>query len=156
MNLSAHKWKWAMDKSLLSLVTSSSDITGTKEFLFFYHTRTCLASFICRVFFLSICAPFVTHFGFCFFWLGLGSSLSLSLSLYFLSPFAGCFVWWSLPGFHYFHHFCGFKSLVTYFLFLAFFFQFTLEKLKFSYFFQKPYHRNAQIHHQKIKIKNRK
>jgi hypothetical protein len=59
-------------------------------------------------------------------------SLSLSLCTSFLL-FAGCFVWWSLPGFH---HFCGFKSLVTYFLFLAKNFEFTLEKLKFSYFFQ--------------------
>ncbi len=109
-----------------SLVSSSSDTTGTKEFLFFYHTREHiwqLSSHHSSAGFFSFHrCPFETHFGFWFFWLGLVSSLSLSLSLsLFVTPFAGCFVWWSLPGFHHFHHFCGFKSLVTYFLFLTIF-----------------------------------
>jgi len=145
--------KWAMDKSLLSLVASSSDITGTKEFLFFYHTRTYLASFICKVFFLSIRAPFVTHFGFCFFWLGLGSSLSLSI---FVLPFSFCWVFclMELARVSLFSSLLWFQKFGDLFLVFSIFFPIYTQKTQIVLFFPKTL--SPQCTNSSPKNKNKK
>jgi hypothetical protein len=80
-------------------------------------------------------------------------SLSLSLSLYFVTPFAACFVGWSLPGFDGFHHFCGFKSLVTCFLFLAIFSNLHSKKTQIFLFIPKTLSPQCEDSPQKTKEK---
>ncbi len=140
-----------------SLVSSSSDTTGTKEFLFFYHTREHiwqLSSHHSSAGFFSFHrCPFETHFGFWFFWLGLVSSLSLSLSLSLCYSFCWVFCLMELARVSSFSSLLWFQKLGDLFLVFNNFFELILEKLKISYFSKKKYHHNAKIHPKKEKKK---